>query len=74
MRRAISVSLVLILPLALAGCGSTTTSRTVSGTLIGAGGGAARSSSLMTRFMPRISRNSTKAMMMKFTDTVMKVP
>jgi len=24
--------------------------------------------------MPRISRNSTKAIMMKFTDTVMKVP
>ena len=41
MMRAISISLVVILPLGVAGCGTTTTSRTVSGTAIGAAGGAA---------------------------------
>ena len=37
----------------------------------GAGGGGAASSCLIMRFMPLITRNSTKAMMMKFTATVM---
>jgi len=41
MMRAISVSLVVILPLAVGGCGTTTTSRTASGTVMGAAGGAA---------------------------------
>jgi len=41
MKRAISVSMIVLLPLSVAGCGTTTTSRTASGTLMGAAGGAA---------------------------------
>ena len=40
----------------------------------GAGGGGAACSLLNRRFMPLITRNSTKAMMMKFTVTVMNWP